>query len=85
VGGKKHTPEQIIEKLQSAERALAKDMTVVAVCRKLNITEQTFYRWRRLYGRSQVEQVKRLRELEKENSRLKKLLADQALHIGFLR
>jgi transposase-like protein len=84
MGGKRHTPEQILEKLQSAERALAKGMTAAEICRKLSITEQTFYRWRRVYGGSQVEQAERIQALERENARLRKLVAEQALHNSVL-
>jgi transposase-like protein len=84
LGGKRHTPEQIIAKLQDAERALANGMTAAAICRKLNITEQTFYRWRRVYGGSQVEQAERVQALERENARLRKLVAEQALHNAVL-
>ena len=76
---KRHTPEQIIRKLREAEVELAKGETTVDVVRKLGITEQTYYRWRKEYGGLRLDQAKRLKELEKENARLKKLLAEQAL------
>ena len=79
MGGKRHTPEQIIAKLQGVEKAMVK-LTAGMVCRELNITEQTFYRWRRMYGCSQVEQAERILALERENARLRKLVAEQALH-----
>jgi transposase-like protein len=79
MGRKRHTPEQIIRKLREAEVALAKGQPVAEVARKLGITEQTYYRWRKEYGGLRVDQAKRLKELEKENTRLKKLVADQAL------
>jgi transposase-like protein len=85
VGGKHHTIDEIIEKLQTAEKALATGMTAGAICRKLSITEQTYYRWRRVYGGSPVEQAKRIRELERENGRLRKLIAEQALYNGIVR
>jgi putative transposase len=69
-------PEQIIGKLREAEVLLSQGLTVGEASRKLSITEQTYYRWRREYGGMRVEQAKRLKELEKENSRLKKLVAD---------
>jgi putative transposase len=69
-------PEQIIGKLREAEVLLSQGLTVGEASRKLGITEQTYYRWRREYGGMRVEQAKRLKELEKENSRLKKLVAD---------
>ncbi len=82
---KRHTAEQIIAKLREAELALAKDQPLVDVVRKLEISEQTYYRWRKEYGGLRVEQAKRLKELEKENGRLKKLVADQALDNAILK
>jgi transposase-like protein len=76
---KRHTAEQIIRKLREAEVELAKGQTTSDVVRKLGITEQTYYRWRKEYGGLRLDQAKRLKELEKENARLKKLLAEQAL------
>jgi transposase-like protein len=70
-------PEQIIGKLREAEVLLSQGLTVGEASRKLGITEQTYYRWRREYGGMRVEQAKRLKELDKENSRLKKLVADR--------
>ena len=83
--GKRHTAEQIIGKLREAEVALAKGQTTGDVARKLGITEQTDYRWRKEYGGLRVDQAKRLKELEKENGRLKKLVADQALDNAILK
>ena len=80
-----HTPEQILQKLREAEVELAQGATVAAVCRKIGVTEQTYYRWRTEYGGMRVEQAKRLRELEKENSRLKKMVAEQALDLEILK
>ena len=82
---KRHTPEQIIRKLREAEVELSKGQTTVDVVRKLGITEQTYYRWRKEYGGLRMDQAKRLKELEKENSRLKKLLAEQALDNAILK
>ncbi len=82
---KRHTPEQIIRKLREAEVELAKGQATVDVIRKLGITEQTYYRWRKEYGGLRVDQAKRLKELEKENARLKKLVADQALDHAILK
>jgi len=76
---KRHTPEQIIRKLREAEVELSKGLTTGDVVRKLGITEQTYYRWRKEYGGLRLDQAKRLKEVDKENSRLKKLLAEQAL------
>ena len=82
---KVHTPEQIITKLRDAEVRLAKkDQTVAEVCRHLEVTEQTYYRWRKEYGGLKVNQAKRLKELEKENARLKRMVADQALDLSIL-
>ncbi len=64
---------------------LAKGQTTGGVCRKLGITEQTCYRWRKEYGSLRVDQVRRLKELERENGRLKKLVADQALDLAILK
>ena len=68
----KHTVEQIITKLREAEVALSKGQSVVQVCRTLGIAEQTYYRWRNEYGGLTIDQVKRLKELERENSRLER-------------
>lgn len=77
---KKHTPEQIIMKLREAEVLLAKkDHTVAQVCRQLGVTEQTYYRWRKEYGGMDVDQARRLKDLERENARLKQLVADLSL------
>ncbi len=82
---KRHTPEQIIRKLREAEVELAKGQTTVDVARKIGITEQTYYRWRKEYGGLRLDQAKRLKELEKENSRLKRLLAEQTLDNAILK
>ncbi len=76
---KRHTPEQIIHLLRQAEVGLANGKTVGIVCRELEISEQTYYRWRNEYGGMQVSQARRLRELEKENARLKQAVADLTL------
>jgi len=85
VARKKHTSEQIIQKLREAEIALAQGQPVAAVVKKLEVTEQTYYRWRKEYGGLKLDQARRLKDLEKENGRLKKLVADQALDISILR
>lgn len=82
---KRYTAEQIVSKLREAEVELAKGQTIAAVARKLGITDQTYYRWRREYGGLKVDQAKRLKELEAENGRLKRLVADQALDNAILR
>jgi putative transposase len=83
--GRKHTVEQIISKLREAEVALAKGQPVAKVVRKLGITEQTYYRWRKEFGGIRIDQAKRLKELEKENGRLKKLVADLSLDNAILK
>jgi len=85
MGRKRHAPEQIIRKLREAEVELGRGMKTPEVCRKLGITEQTYYRWRKEYGGLRLDQAKRLKELEKENTRLKKLVADQALDNAILK
>ena len=82
---KKHTPEQIINKLREAEVLLAQGQSQPAVCRSLGITVHTYYRWRKEYGGLKVDQAKRLKDLEVENSRLKRLVADLSLDITILR
>jgi putative transposase len=82
---KTFTPEQIIGKLRVAEVLLRQGQSVGAVSRKLEVTEQTYYRWRREYGGMQVEQARRLKELERENARLKKLVADLSLDNSILK
>ena len=78
-------PEQIINKLREAEILLSQGSTVAEASRKLGITEQTYYRWRREYGGMRIEQAKRLKDLEKENSRLKRLVADISLDNAILK
>jgi len=79
------TGEQIIGKLREAEVLLGQGATVAEVSRKIGITEQTYYRWRREYGGMRLEQARRLKELEKENGRLKRLVADLTLDNAILR
>ena len=78
-------PEQIINKLREAEVLLSQGSTVGEASRKLGVTEQTYYRWRKEYGGMRVEQARRLQELEKENGRLKRLLADISLDNAILK
>ena len=82
---KKHTAEQIVGKLREAELELARGQTIATVVRKLGITDQTYYRWRKEYGGLRTDQARRLKELEKENARLKKVVADQALDMAILK
>jgi len=82
---KRFQPEQIISKLREAEILLAKGDTVGQVVRRLGVTEQTYYRWRKEYGGLTVDQAKRYKEMEQENSRLKKLVADLSLDNAILK
>jgi putative transposase len=74
-----HRPEQIVEKLREADAAIASGSTIEQVCRQLGISDATYYNWRKQYGQMKLNQVKQLKALQKENARLKKLVADQAL------
>ena len=77
--GTKHTPEQIVSLLRQIEVAVANGKTTPLACRESGITEQTYYRWRKEYGGLQVDQARRLKELEQENSKLKRLVAELSL------
>ena len=82
---KGYTPEQIINKLREAEILLNQGSTVVEASRKIGVTEQTYYRWRKEYGGLRIEQAKKLKTIEKENARLKKLVADISLDNAILK
>jgi putative transposase len=82
---KKHTAEEIIGKLREAEVELAKGMSVPKVCRKLGVSDHTYFRWRKEYGGLKRDQAKKLRELERENGRLKRIVADLTLDNAILR
>ncbi len=82
---KGYTPEQIINKLRQTEALLSQGATIGEASRKVGVTEQTYYRWRKEYGGMRIEQAKRLKELEKENFRLKKLVADISLDNAILK
>jgi transposase-like protein len=82
---KRYSAEQIINHLREAEILISQGKTVKEVARQLSITVQTYYRWRKEYGGMDVSQAKRLKDLEKENQRLKKLVADQALDLSILK
>jgi len=82
---KRFTVEQIISKLREAEVELSRGLTVGQVCKKLEVTEQTYYRWRKEYGGLRTDQAKRLKELGRENARLKKLVADLTLDNDILK
>jgi transposase-like protein len=76
MGRKKHTAEEIVTKLREADVLLAKGQGIGETCRQLGISDQTYYKWRKEYGGLQVDQAKRFKELEQENSRLRKVVAD---------
>ena len=82
---KSYSAEQIINHLRQAEILISGGKSIREAARQIGVTEQTYYRWRREYGGMDVDQAKRLKELEKENQRLKKLVADQALDIQILK
>ncbi len=85
MGRRTYSPEQIINKLRKVEVFIGQGATTAEASRKVDITEQTYYRWRREYGGMRIEQAKRLKELEKENAQLKKLVADLSLDISILK
>lgn len=76
---RRHTPEQVVRKLREADRLLGEGMELPEVIKQLEVSEQTYYRWRNQFGGMKAEDVKRLKELEAENSRLKRIVADQVL------
>ncbi len=82
---KKHSAEQIIAKLRTAEVEIPKGRTTAQAAKKIGVTEQTYYRWRKEYGGLRTDQAKRLQTLEKENARLKRLLADAELDKAILK
>ena len=81
----RHSAEQIVVKLRQADVELGKGMKVPEVCKALGISEQTYYRWRTKYGGMAPEMAKEMKALQKENARLKKVVADQALDIQILK
>jgi putative transposase len=83
--GRRHTPEQVVRKLREADRLLAEGSDVESVCRQLEISIQTYQRWRSQYKAMRPEDVVRLKQLEKENARLKRIVGEQALDIDMLR
>ena len=82
---KRFAAEQIITMLREAEVRQSQGASIREVCKQLQITDQTYYRWRKEYGGLKVDQAKRLKDLERENSRLKKVVADQVLDIAILK
>jgi len=85
MGRKTYTAEQIINKLREVEILISQGTSISEASRKIGVTEQTYYRWRREYGGMRVEQARRLRDLEKENTRLKRLVADISLDNAILK
>jgi transposase-like protein len=85
MGRKRHSAEEVVNKLRQADVELAKGSTIAAVCKLLGITDQTYFRWRKEFGGLKVEQAKRFKELEQENARLKRLLADAELDKAILK
>ena len=81
---RRHTPEQIVRKLREADRLLGEGHGLPEVIKHLEVSEQTFFRWRNQFGGMKADDVKRLKELEAENARLKRIVADQALNIAAL-
>jgi transposase-like protein len=82
---RRHTPGQIIRKLREADRLLGEGIEVPEVAKQLEVSEQTLHRWRQQYGGLKAEEAKRLKELERENGKLKRMVADQLLEIDALR
>jgi putative transposase len=85
VKNRRHTPEQVVRKLREADRMLGEGSSVEDLCRQLEVSEQTYYRWRNQYGGLKADDAKRLKELERENSTLKRIVADQAVDIAALK
>jgi transposase-like protein len=85
VKGRRHTPEQIVRKLREVERLLGEGQTIAEAAKQVEISEQTYHRWRNQYGGMKADDAKRLRELERENVRLKRVVADQVLEIDALK
>jgi transposase-like protein len=82
---KRYTETQIVSKLRQADVLIGKGQSVPEVCRELEVSQQTYYRWRQKYGGMSPEMVKELKELQKENTRLKKIVADQAIDMAILK
>lgn len=82
---KRHSPEQVIAKLRDADVALSQGASIAEVCKKLEVSEQTFHRWRTQFGGMKAQDMKQLKEVLRENTQLKKLVADQALDIAMLK
>jgi putative transposase len=83
--GRRHTPEQVVRKLREADRLLGEGQELLEVCKLLEVSEATYHRWRAQHGGMKADDVKRLKELEVENARLKRIVADQTLEMAALR
>lgn len=83
--GRRHTPEQIVRKLHDADRLIAEGKSMAVVLKQLDVSEQTYYRWRKAYGELSPDEARRLKELESENKRLKKIVADKELELDVMR
>lgn len=81
----RHTPEQVIRKLRDADRMLAEQKSIAEIAKELGVSENTYHRWRNQFGGMKADDVKRLKELERENARLKAIVADQALECQALK
>ena len=82
---KKYRPEQIVQKLRQADVELGKGLSVKEVCRKIEVSQQSYYRWRQRYGGMSPEMIKELRALQKQNQRLRKIIADQRIDMEILK
>ena len=82
---RRHTPEQMVRKLREVERLLGEGQTIAEAAKQVEVSEQTYHRWRNQYGGMKADDAKRLRELERENARLKRVVADQVLEIDALK
>ena len=82
---KRHTPEQVVRKLREADELLSGGASISDACINLGVSEATYHRWRKRYGGVEVQALKRLKALEKENARLKRIVADQAVDISILK
>jgi putative transposase len=80
-----HNPELIVKKLREADEIISSGGTIEQACKQLGVSDATYYNWRRQYGQMKLDQVKQLKSLQKENTRLKKLVADQAIDIAILK
>lgn len=80
-----HNPELIVKKLREADEIIASGGTIEQACKQLGVSDATYYNWRKQYGQMKLDQVKQLKALQKENTRLKKLVADQAIDIAVLK